>query len=78
MAGITQKSCATLFPLWSLKKQWWGYINRKQQETFEKLKIEVDKVSDTDIILLLLLLIILTMLIILLLIRLLLLLPLIW
>ena len=42
MAGITQKSCATLFPLWSLKKQWWGVYYKE---------IEVDKVSDSDIIL---------------------------
>ena len=38
MAGITQKSCVTLFPLWSLKKTAVGYINLKQQETYEKLK----------------------------------------
>ena len=24
--GITQKSCVTLFPLWSLKRQWWGTL----------------------------------------------------
>ena len=38
MAGITQKSCITLFPLWSLKKNGVGYIDVKQQETYEKLK----------------------------------------
>ena len=42
MAGITQKSCATLFPLWSLKNGVVGHINIKQQETYEKLKLEVD------------------------------------
>ena len=76
MAGITQKSCAPLFPLWSLKKVV-GYIDIKQQETYEKLKIEVDKVSATDIISMLLLLIIIIMMIILLQILLLLLQPLI-
>ena len=39
MAGITQKSWITLFPLWSLKKTVVGYIDIKQQETHEKLKI---------------------------------------
>ena len=34
-----------------------GYINIKQQGTYEKLKTEVDKVSDTDIIMILLLII---------------------
>ena len=38
MAVITQKSCAPLFPLWSLKKAVVGYIAIKQQETYEKLK----------------------------------------
>ena len=38
MVGITQKSCVTLFPLWSLKKTKVGYIDLKQQETYEKLK----------------------------------------
>ena len=39
MAGITQKSFGTLFPLWSLKKPWWGiYIDLEQKETYEKLK----------------------------------------
>ena len=38
MAVITQKSCVTLFPLWSLKKAVVGYIAIKQQETYEKLK----------------------------------------
>ena len=53
MAGITQKSCVTLFfPYWSLKKTVVGYIDVKQQETL------VDIVSNTDILLMLLLLII--------------------
>ena len=37
MAGIRQKICVTLFPLWSYKKQWWVILiwnNRKH----EKLK----------------------------------------
>ena len=38
MAGITQRSCVTLFPLWSLKKTVVGYIDIKQQETYEKVK----------------------------------------
>ena len=38
MAGITQKSCVTLFGLWSFKKTVVGYIGVKQQETYEKLK----------------------------------------
>ena len=38
MTGITQKSCVTLFPLWSLKKTLAGYIHIKWQETYEKLK----------------------------------------
>ena len=38
MAGITQKSCVTLFPLWSLKKAVVGYIDIKQQETYQKPK----------------------------------------
>ena len=37
MAGITQKSCVTLFPLCPLKTVV-GYIDIKQQETYEKLK----------------------------------------
>ena len=46
MAGITQKSFETLFPLWSLKKTVVGYIDLEQKETYKKLKIEVDIVSD--------------------------------
>ena len=42
MAGITQKSFETLFPLWSLKKTMVGYIDLEQKETHKKLKIEVD------------------------------------
>ena len=41
MAGITQKGCVTLFPLWYFKKKQKtvvGYIDIKQQETYEKLK----------------------------------------
>ena len=38
MAGITQKSFETLFPLWSLKKTVAGYIDLKRKETYEKLK----------------------------------------
>ena len=38
MAGMTQKSCVTLFPLWSFKKTVVGYNDLKQQETYEKLK----------------------------------------
>ena len=38
MAGITQKSFETLFPLWSLKKTVVGYIDLEQKETYEKLK----------------------------------------
>ena len=34
MAGITQKSFETLFPLWSVV----GYIDLEQNETYEKLK----------------------------------------
>ena len=37
MAGMTQKSCVTLFPLWSFKKTVVGYNDLKQQETYEKL-----------------------------------------
>ena len=46
MAGITQKSFETLFPLWSLKNTVVGYIDLEQKETYKKLKIEVDIVSD--------------------------------
>ena len=38
MVEITQKSYVTLFPLWSLKKTEVGYIDLKQQETYEKLE----------------------------------------
>ena len=39
MAGITLcKTCVTLYPLWSFKKTVVGYIEIKQQETYEKLK----------------------------------------
>ena len=41
MAGITQKSCATLFLLRSLEKTVMGYTDIKQQETYEKLKNRV-------------------------------------
>ena len=37
MAGITQKSFETLFPLWSLKKTVVGYIDLEQKETYKKL-----------------------------------------
>ena len=33
MAGITQKSCVTLFLLWSFKKAKVGHIDIKQEET---------------------------------------------
>ena len=36
MAGITQKSFETLFPLWSLKKTVVGYIDLEQKETYKK------------------------------------------
>ena len=38
MAGITQKSCVTLFSMWYLEKTVVAYIDVKQQETYEKLK----------------------------------------
>ena len=38
MAGITQKSCLTFFPLWYVNKLVVGYIDVKQQETYETLK----------------------------------------
>ena len=41
MAEITQKSCVTSFPLWSVKKIVVGYTDAKQQETYEKLKNRV-------------------------------------
>ena len=54
MAGITQNSFETLFPLWSLKKTVVGYIDLEQKETYKKLKIEVsDIVSDTGILIML-------------------------
>ena len=49
MAGITQKSFETLFPLWSLKKTVVWYIDLEQKETYKNLKIEVDIVGDTGI-----------------------------
>ena len=55
MAGITQKSFETLFALWSLKKTVVGYIDLEQHEIYKKLKIEVDVVSDTGILVMLLL-----------------------
>ena len=55
MAGITQKRLEILFPLWSLKKTVVGYIDLKQKETYKKLKIEVDIVSDISILIMLLL-----------------------
>ena len=58
MVGITQKSYVTLFPLWSLKKTEVGYIDLEQQEHMKSLKIEVDIVSDTDILIMLLLMMI--------------------
>ena len=76
MAGITQKSWVALFPSWSLKKRWWGILIQNNRKYMKSSKIEVDIVSNTDI-LLMLLLIIIIMRIILLLVLLLLLLPLI-
>ena len=61
MAGITQKSFETLFPLWSLKKTVVGYIDLEQKETYEKLKMEVDIVSDTGILIMLLIVMIIKM-----------------
>ena len=55
MAGITQKSFETLFPLWFLKKTVVWYIDLEQKETYKKLKIEVDIVGDTGILKMLLL-----------------------
>ena len=55
MAGITQKSFQTLYPLQSLKKNVVGYIDLEQKEIYKKLKIEVDIVSDTGILIMLLL-----------------------
>ena len=55
MAGITQKIFETLFPLWSLKKTVVEYIDLEQKETYKKLKIDVDIVSDTGILIMLLL-----------------------
>ena len=58
MAEITQKSCVTSFPLWSVKKIVVGYTDAKQQETYEKLKNRV-WYSNTNISLMLLPLLIL-------------------
>ena len=67
MAGITQKSFEILFPLRSLKKKTVvGYIGLEQRETYEKLKIELDIVSDTGILTMLLPVIITKMIILLL------------
>ena len=72
MAGITQKSFETLFPLWSLKKNCGGvYWFRTKGNIW---KIEVDIVSDTGISIMLPLVMITKMMIILLLVLLLLLL----
>ena len=38
MTGMTQKICVNLFPLWSLKKTVVGYIDIRQQKTYEKFK----------------------------------------
>ena len=57
MAGITQKSCVTLLPLWSLKKPVVRYIDVKQKETYAKLQNR-SWYSNTDILLMLALLII--------------------
>ena len=54
MAGITQKSFEILFSFWSLKKTVVGYIDLEQKEAYRKLKIEVDIVSDTGILIMLL------------------------
>ena len=48
MAGITQKS---------FEKTVAGYIGLEQEETYKKLKTEVDIVSDTGILMLLLVMI---------------------
>ena len=58
MAGITQRSCVTLFSLWSLKKMWWGILIYNNRQHMKSSKIEVDIVSDTDILIMLLLLMI--------------------
>ena len=55
MAGITEKCFETLFELWSLKKTVVVYIDLEQKETYKKLKIEVDIVSDTGVLIMLLL-----------------------
>ena len=40
MAGITQKSCVALFPLWSLKKNFFGWQNNcESTETNEKFRV---------------------------------------
>ena len=41
MKGTKQKYCATLFPLWPLKRTV-GYSNVKQQDTCKSSKTEVD------------------------------------
>ena len=61
MAGITQNFFETLFLLLSLKKTVVGYIDLEQKETYKKLKIDVDIVSDTGILIMLLLVMILKM-----------------
>ena len=61
MVGITQKSFESLFPLWSLKKKVVGYIGLEQKETYKKLKMEVDIVSDTGILIMLLIVMIIKM-----------------
>ena len=55
MAGITEKCFETLFELWSLKKTVVVHIDLEQKETYKKLKIEVDIVSDTGVLIMLLL-----------------------
>ena len=55
MAGITEKCFETLFGLWSLKKTVVVYIDLEQKETYKKLKIEADIVSDTGVLIMLLL-----------------------
>ena len=67
MAGITQKTCVTLFPLWSPKKsEWWGILIKNNRKHMKSSKIEVDIVSDADILIMLLLLMITIMIILLL------------
>ena len=66
MAGITQKSCVTLFPSWSLKENRGGVYRFKTTGNMKSSKIVVNVVRDTDILIMLLLLMIAIMLIILL------------